>query len=273
MGDDELVGEQLTMLMTLRMHARDALSTVPVLGDEYAAEVLERAGHPLREGFGVDGNLYAICARARLVDAQVRSFLDEHPDAVVLHLGCGLDSRVLRVERGPGVEWYDVDQAPVIARRREVYDDLPGVTLLAARVEDPGWWAQVPADRPRFVVAEGLLMYLTPEMLRTTLAHAVVGAGAFGLVADTVAPWVAVAAAVHPVMRSAGTGFASTTRDLTRAATDLGLRRRTPLPVAAEAARRTRGVTSLALRGFSLVPVLGSSSMLVDHYETGDEPR
>lgn len=267
MAHEELRGEQLTMLMTLRMHARDALSRTPILADAYAADVLERAGHPLREGLAVDGNLYAVCARARLVDDLVRGFLAAHADAVVLHLGCGLDSRVLRVERGPGVSWFDVDQAPVIARRRELYDDLPGVTTLATRVEDPGWWAEVPADRPRLVVAEGLLMYLTPDLVRTVLTQAVTGAGPFTLVADTVAPWVAAAAALHPVMRSAGTGFSSTTRDLTRAAGDLGLVRRTPRSVAAEAARRTTGATSLLLRGFSAVPVLGSGSMLVDRYD------
>jgi hypothetical protein len=34
-----------------------------------------------------------------------------HPQATVLHLGCGLDSRVFRVDPPPSVRWYDVDQA------------------------------------------------------------------------------------------------------------------------------------------------------------------
>jgi O-methyltransferase involved in polyketide biosynthesis len=43
------------------------------------------------------------------------------PDAVVLHLACGLDSRVLRIDPGPTVAWFDLDQEPVIDLRRRLY--------------------------------------------------------------------------------------------------------------------------------------------------------
>ena len=39
----------------------------------------------------------------------------------MVHLGCGLDSRVFRLDPGPGVEWYDVDYPAVIALREKLF--------------------------------------------------------------------------------------------------------------------------------------------------------
>ena len=44
----------------------------------------------------VDDRL-AIAARAKMFDLWVEEFLAKNPNANVLHLGCGLDSRVYRV--------------------------------------------------------------------------------------------------------------------------------------------------------------------------------
>ncbi|ANY07766.1 class I SAM-dependent methyltransferase [Pseudonocardia sp. HH130630-07] len=93
-GRISLRQEQETMLMTLHLHALDAASARPVLGDRFAADLLDRVEHRPGRLSTLDGNLPMICARARMIDDVTRRFLDRHPDAVVLHLGCGLDSRV-----------------------------------------------------------------------------------------------------------------------------------------------------------------------------------
>jgi len=134
--------------MTLYLHARDAQVSRPILGDPFAADLLRRVDHDPAGMKHLNGNLPVICTRARLIDDIARRFLDRHPDAVVLHLGCGLDSRVLRLAPGPGVTWIDVDQEPVIALRRRLYPERAGVTTIAASVTEPGWWARVPDGRP-----------------------------------------------------------------------------------------------------------------------------
>jgi hypothetical protein len=55
--------------------------------------------------------------RAKKLDDIVRRFVTAHPDAVVLDLGCGLDTRVVRCAPPSGVDWYDVD-VPVVADLR-----------------------------------------------------------------------------------------------------------------------------------------------------------
>ena len=165
----QLRHEQQTMLWTLAMHARDAATAQPILGDRFASDILDRVDGPSLDGLSIGGNTPLICTRAKLIDDAARAFLDRHAEAVVLHLGCGLDSRVRRLDPGPGVQWFDVDQEPVIALRRQFYDDRENVTTIAASVTDRGWASRLPDDRPRLVIAEGLLMYLDLEGVRTAV--------------------------------------------------------------------------------------------------------
>ena len=46
--------------------------------------------------------------RALIIDELCNKYISEHPNTTILHLGCGLDSRCLRVNQGFDV-WYDID--------------------------------------------------------------------------------------------------------------------------------------------------------------------
>ncbi len=201
--------------MTLYLHARDAGSANPILDDTYAGRLLERIDYDFARLDRLRGNQPLIVGRAKAVDEQVSSFLATHPDAVVLHLGCGLDSRVLRIDPAPSVTWFDVDQEPVIELRRKLVHHRDGVTMVGTSVTDERWWADIPRGRATLVVGEGLLMYLTPEGVATlvdaALAHP---APTIGMVFDTVAPWVRRVSGWQPNFRRADTRFLSTTHDL-----------------------------------------------------------
>ncbi len=217
----ELRNEQLTLLMTLYLHARDAASATPILGDTYAQAVLDRIDVDLARLDKLRGNQPVIDARARANDDRVRKFLSAHPDADVLHQGCGLDSRVHRSDPGPGVAWIDLDQAPGIELRRRLIGERDGVVMIAASVTDSGWWSGVPTGRPTLVVGEGLLMYLSAGGVRTLVDNALARpVPNQTLIFDTVAPWVQRIGKWQPNFREAGTGFSSSTDDL-----DAALRR------------------------------------------------
>lgn len=81
----------------------------------------------------------------------------------VLHLGCGLDCRYMRMRRGPNVRWIDVDQPLVAeARARLVPPPPEDYTLRTLQITRPGWVRDIPNDRPTLVIAEGLFPYLPP---------------------------------------------------------------------------------------------------------------
>jgi O-methyltransferase involved in polyketide biosynthesis len=152
-----------TMLFTLYGRALDARSASPVLGDRWADDVLRRLGPVGAKVRLTAADRYLTVLRARRMDGWTRAFLARHPDATVLQLACGLDSRAFRVDVPAGVRWFDVDLPEVVAIRRGLYPARAGYTTIAASVTGDGWLDQVPTDRPTLVVAEGLLMYLAED--------------------------------------------------------------------------------------------------------------
>ncbi|MDT5170171.1 MAG: hypothetical protein QOD02_3502 [Mycobacterium sp.] len=159
----DLSGAAQTMLATLYLKALDADFNRPVLGDRYAKEAVSRLDYDFRE-IGITARWAPlITVRTAQYDIWARQFLAVHQRCTVVHLGCGLDSRVFRLDPGPGVQWYDVDYPAVIALREQIYRTRAQYHLLATSATDLSWLDQIPADRPVLLLAEGISMYLTED--------------------------------------------------------------------------------------------------------------
>jgi methyltransferase (TIGR00027 family) len=159
----DLTGAPQTMLATFYAKAVDAGLPNPILGDQLAKEIAERIDYDWKKTAITPGNSPAVTTRSAHFDNWARQFLAVNPEAVVLHLGCGLDGRAFRLDPGPGVEWYDVDYPDVIDLRRQLYPAKEHCHVVAAEVTDPSWIADIPADRPTLMIGEGLTMYLTED--------------------------------------------------------------------------------------------------------------
>jgi O-methyltransferase involved in polyketide biosynthesis len=158
-----LTPEQETLLIPLYAKAQPGN---PLFYDPKAREILERVNYDFAQLRVPYKTVVLVCQRASKMDAVVRDFQAEHPGGVVLHLGCGLDSRFWRVDDGR-VEWYDLDMPPVVELRRQFYPESERYHLIASSATDLGWVEAVQAgERPVLVVAEGLLMYLGEAEVR-----------------------------------------------------------------------------------------------------------
>ncbi|GII86091.1 O-methyltransferase-like protein [Sphaerisporangium siamense] len=183
-----------TLLGTLYLRAWESRAPRSILSDHYAAEALARIDHDFsafERRLRPRSNQYLVALRARGLDDWGAAFLARHPDATVLQLGCGLDSRMLRLAPPPGVRWFDLDMPDVIAVRRRLYPEHDGYRLIAASVTDSGWLDQVPADRATLIVAEGLLPYLAPDEVRRLLQRLTGHFTTGELIFDALAPWLA----------------------------------------------------------------------------------
>lgn len=134
-------------------------------------------------------NQFLVALRAKQRDTWAQDFLQRHPDAVVLHLGCGLDSRAFRLELPAKVRWFDVDVPQVIDLRRKLYADHGGYRMIGSSVADAKWLQQIPAERPALIIAEGLLMYLTEVETRDLLGRLTDRFPSGELLADLLSPW------------------------------------------------------------------------------------
>ena len=60
--------------------------------------------------------------RALILDELCNKYIEKHPNATIIHLGCGLDSRCLRVNQNFNT-WYDIDYENVIDIRKKFYEE------------------------------------------------------------------------------------------------------------------------------------------------------
>jgi O-methyltransferase involved in polyketide biosynthesis len=160
-----LTGPPETLLATLWSRALDSRSPRPILGDVEADRAVQRIDYDFRKAGINAGTAAGVALRARTLDRWTRGFLAAEPEATVLHLACGLDTRVHRISPPPSVRWVDVDHPEVIALRERLLPppSAADYRTIGASVTDDGWLDAVPADRPTVAVFEGLTMYLREE--------------------------------------------------------------------------------------------------------------
>ncbi len=179
-----------TNLVTLYLRAYESRSRRPILGDHAAADAVDRIDYDFKRIHRTSlpaTNQYLVTLRAKQLDDWSDDFLHRHPDAVVLHLGCGLDGRVFRLAPPPTVSWFDLDQAGVIDLRRRLYEETEHYRMIGSSVTDPGWLDQIPTGRPTLLVAEGLLMYLSESEVRQLLDRVIDRFDSGELLFDTLA--------------------------------------------------------------------------------------
>ncbi len=161
--------EKETMLITLYSRSVESRSPDPVLRDQWAEDAVRRIDYDFGKLKIRKIEPLSIAIRAKQFDLLTAAYLADHPDATVLHLGCGMDSRVFRIDPPVSVRWFDIDYPEVIDLRRKLYPERAGYRLIGSSLADLHWLDQVPGDRPAMIVAEGVVMYLSEEIVKPLL--------------------------------------------------------------------------------------------------------
>ena len=168
-----------TCLLTLYCHAKESQSKAPILMDEKAVQIfdalrpeLETADSSLLRKLAtgkIDQRLVVfVNLRAKRFDQYACDFLARYPQGRVVSLGCGMDTRFLRVDNGQ-MRFFDVDLPDVIALKQKFFDEDERYNLLGSSVLDYGWMDKVlekSSSSPVLFLAEGLFMYLEPERVK-----------------------------------------------------------------------------------------------------------
>jgi O-methyltransferase involved in polyketide biosynthesis len=175
--------EKETMLMTLSGRAIQSQWKNPILRDPWAEEAMRHIDYDMSKtlkgvsSWGMWNKIgYTIIAtRAATFDLLASRYLADHPDATVLHVGCGMDSRVYRLDPPGSCQWFDVDYPDVIDLRRQLFPERGAYHLIGAPLSDLRWLDEVPQDRPGLLIAEGVFQYLSEAevkaLLNAVVAH------------------------------------------------------------------------------------------------------
>ena len=134
------------------------------LEDKKAEEIWEAEGFMLKGKSKSKWLAYYMGIRSAVFDDWVKQQMLKLPDAAVIHIGCGMDSRVERVG-AMNHKWYDVDFPEVITERKRYYSETANYQMLAGDARDCNWLDNIQESKCAIVIMEGVSMYLTPQEL------------------------------------------------------------------------------------------------------------
>ena len=108
-----------------------------ILKDKKAEEIWEKEKFPLKGRSKSKWLAYYMGMRSAVFDKWVNDRMSVMDDPVVIHIGCGMDSRINRVEQKYHI-WYDVDFPEVIKERKRYFPENADYHMLCADVTVTG---------------------------------------------------------------------------------------------------------------------------------------
>ena len=143
-----------------------------LVSDPDAEAIWQAEGFPLKGKSASKWLAYSMGIRAAVFDRWLARQLEESPEAAVLHLGCGLDSRCRRVKTG--ANWFDVDFPTVIAERERYFSQGGNYHMVGCDLRED-FLREIPGGGKAIVVMEGISMYLNArerlELLQKLSGH------------------------------------------------------------------------------------------------------
>lgn len=159
---DNIQGVPETLLIPLRGRCLETKREDGIIHDPKSVEIVEMLDHDYTgDELPWDGQIL-MAARTEILDEVTRKFLDDNPDSVVVNLGCGLDTRVHRVDNGR-VLWYDLDLCECIDIRQKFFEQNDRIKFVSKSVTDFSWIDEITKGRKTLFIAEGLLNYFSEE--------------------------------------------------------------------------------------------------------------
>lgn len=158
-----LQGVSETLLWTLYDRACEARRRDGVLVDPDSVRICDAIDYDFMGHFGEPVGSFA--ARAAAIDQLLKTWLERHPDGLIVSLGEGLETQARRVDNGR-MRWLTVDLPAAIELREQFLPSSKRFRHVAASVSETEWIDGIGWSSDVFIVVQGLFMYLEPEAVR-----------------------------------------------------------------------------------------------------------
>jgi O-methyltransferase involved in polyketide biosynthesis len=154
------------MLWTLHNRVSEARRDDGILHDPEAVRIYQALDYDYEKVFGRADSSHAV--RSAMFDAELREFIDHYPNGAIVNLGEGLETQRFRVTSNETL-WLSVDLPEAIAIRERFIAPDDKHRHIACSILNRAWFDEVPEDRPVYMTAQGVLMYLPEEEVRLLL--------------------------------------------------------------------------------------------------------
>lgn len=166
MISQNLKGVPKTLLIPLWARATESKRRDAILKDDLALEMIKQIDFDFSQFEKEWATQLYVVIRTELLDKAVKIFIGKHPEAVIVNLGCGLDTRFFRVDNGI-IHWYDLDLPEPIRIKRQFFTETERYKMLNKSVFDYSWINEIARDdKPVLIIAEGLLMYFPEQEVK-----------------------------------------------------------------------------------------------------------
>jgi len=156
-----------TLLFALNICAMEARQPNLLLRDDRALQLVKQIDYDFSRFKLNPLDQVSAILRVREFDRLTQDFLSRQPKSIVVHIGCGLDTRFDRVDNR-SVEWYDLDLPEVISFRQALIPSTERSHPVGCSVFDPAWIEVIPSEPgwPFLFLAEGVLPYFAQDQVR-----------------------------------------------------------------------------------------------------------
>jgi O-methyltransferase involved in polyketide biosynthesis len=152
-----------TAFLTLQCHAFDANSRHPLLNDTDSVQTLKAleeisgfSSSPIKKNM-----VNHIALRARKYDWFAKQFINRHPHAAIVNIGCGLDNRFKRIDNRK-ILFYDLDLPEIMTLKEKIIPPENRYRQIAQSVFEFDWIKKIDREHV-FLMAEGVFMYCEPS--------------------------------------------------------------------------------------------------------------
>ena len=139
-----------------------------ILNDKTAEQIWEKEGFELKGKSKSKWLAYYMGMRSAVFDNWLKAQMEEDEEAIILHIGCGMDSRIRRVGTN-GHTWYDVDFPDVIQERKLYYQEDEFYHMIESDARENAWIPALPESKNAIIVMEGVTMYFKTDELKQLL--------------------------------------------------------------------------------------------------------
>ncbi|WDV47797.1 class I SAM-dependent methyltransferase [Clostridiaceae bacterium M8S5] len=150
-----------TLLIPLWARAIETKREDPIIKDEKAIEMMQKIDYDFSKFYGSWMSQTGVAVRTQIFDAEVTKFINEHPYANIINIGCGLDTRYFRVDNGT-INWYDIDLPEPIRLRKNFFTETSRHKMIGKSVFDFSWIDYIDdITKDTLFITEGILMYFS----------------------------------------------------------------------------------------------------------------
>ncbi len=156
------------LLYTLLLRYLESKKENGIINDPKSIEILESLNFDFSKIKPKVLERIAGPCRSLIFDEQTIIFIAKYPDAVIVNLGCGLDTRFYRIDNGQ-LFWFDLDLPECIEIKKEFFEETDRYRFISQSAFDFSWTAKIPKNKKVLFLAEGLTMYFKEAEIKALL--------------------------------------------------------------------------------------------------------